>query len=392
MLDPLPHHRTAPLRADIRARRSLSLPPPPRLHLRFAPPNLFSNTLARLRRASSGCALSLMALPMVGFAADSKPLPVPVTKPARGEITRFVTLPSTVRANQQVTLYAKVAGYLGKVTVDKGDTVKEGDVLAEIEVPELAADLKRYEADAKVAGVESQRLSDAQKRAPDLVVPQTLDKARGALDSAKASMERTQTLLGFAKITAPFDGVVTMRNVDSGAFVPAATGGSNAQAAALFTVMDFNTVRVQTAVPEIEVPLVKKGQPVKVSMEEFPGRVFEGTVTRISYALDEVTRTMLVETDLPNAAHELRPGMYALAKIGVEKHADALLIPADALVMEKANAFVYKLADGKAKKTPVTAGFNDGKSAEVLKGVEPGEQVIVTGKLPLTDGQPVVAQ
>lgn len=335
-------------------------------------------------------ALLTLALCAPLYAAE--PLAVPVTKPTHGEITRFVTLPSTIRANQQVTLYAKVAGYLGKVTVDKGDAVKDGDVLAEIEVPELAADLKRYEADAKVAGVESQRLTDAQKRAPDLVIPQSLDKARGALDSAKANMERTQTLLGFAKITAPFDGVITMRNVDSGAFVPAATGGSNAQAAALFTVMDFNTVRVQTAVPEIEVPLVKKGQPVKVSFEEFPGRVFDGQVTRLSYALDEATRTMLVETDLPNQAHELRPGMYALAKVGVEKHTDAVLIPADALVMEKANAFVYKLADGKAKKTPVTAGFNDGKNAEVLKGVDLADQIIVTGKLPLTDGQPVRPQ
>src|SRR5689334_4415268 len=144
-----------------------------------------------------------LVLPLFALAAtalhgaESKPpLAVPVVKPTRGEIIRYVTLPSTIRANQQVTLFAKVAGYLGKVTVDKGQLVKEGDLLAEVEVPELAADLKRFESDAKVAGLESQRLAEAQKRAPDLIVPQTVDKARGALDSAKASMERTQTLLG----------------------------------------------------------------------------------------------------------------------------------------------------------------------------------------------------
>jgi membrane fusion protein (multidrug efflux system) len=183
--------------------------------------------------------------------------------------------------------------------------------------------------------------------------------------------------------------MITMRFVDSGAFVPAATAGSTPQGAALFTLMDFNTVRVQTPVPEIEVPLVKTGEPVKVSLEEYPGRTFDGTVTRLSYALDEATRTMLVETDLPNPKGELRPGMYALAKIGVEKHENALLLPVEALVMEKGNAFVYKFLDGKAKKTAITAGFNDGKNFEIVKGVEPADQVILTGKLPLTNGQPV---
>jgi membrane fusion protein (multidrug efflux system) len=98
---------------------------------------------------------------------------------------------------------------------------------------------------------------------------------------------------------------------------------------------------------------------------------------------------MLVETDLPNADQTLRPGMYAMVKIGVEQHTNALLMPVEALVMEKAAAFVFKYVDGKAKKTPVTIGFNDGASVELLKGVEPNEQIILTGKLTLTDGQPV---
>jgi membrane fusion protein (multidrug efflux system) len=137
------------------------------------------------------------------------------------------------------------------------------------------------------------------------------------------------------------------------------------------------------------VPYVKEGQPVKVSLEGMPGKVIEGKVTRFSYALDETTRTMLVEIDLPNENRELRPGMYATVRIGVEKHTDALLIPVEALVMEKAAAFAFKYADGKAKKTPVTIGFNDGKNVEILKGVTTGEQVIVVGKLTLVDGQAV---
>ncbi|HEV7401582.1 MAG TPA: efflux RND transporter periplasmic adaptor subunit [Chthoniobacteraceae bacterium] len=331
-----------------------------------------------------------LALTLGASAADPKPpLAVRVAQPRRGDIVRYVTLPGNVRANQQATLYAKVAGYLKTVAVDKGQAVKAGELLAEIEVPERLAELKRGEAEARVAEIELRRLTEAQKKAPDLVLPQALDKARGALDTAHASIEGAQSLLGFAKIQAPFAGVITMRFVDPGAFVPAATAGSTPQNAALFTLMDFDTVRVQTGVPEMEVPLVRAGQPVKVAIEELPGRAIEGKVSRIAYALDEATRTMLVETDLPNGDQTLRPGMYAMVKIGVEQHPDALLLPAEALVMEKTAAFVFKLVDGKAKKTPVTIGFNDGASVELLKGVEPNERIILTGKLPLTDGQPV---
>ena len=312
-----------------------------------------------------------------------------VVEPKRGEIIRFVTLPANVRANQQATLYAKVSGYLAQVKVDKGQSVKEGELLAEIEVPELLADLKKLQADAKVAALELERLTQAQKKAPDLVLPQALDKARGAADAAQAATERTETLLGFAKISAPFAGVITMRFVDPGAFVPAATAGSTPQNAALFTLMDFSTVRLQIAVPEVDAALVKEGQPVKSSVEGLPGKKFESEVTRFSYALDEATRTMLVESDVPNADRELRPGMYATVKLGVGKHTGALLVPTDALVMEKAAGFVFKLVEGKARKTPVTLGFNDGTNVEIAKGISEGEKVIVAGKTPLTEGQAV---
>jgi membrane fusion protein (multidrug efflux system) len=334
--------------------------------------------------------LLLYANVRAASAAESKPaIVVPVVQAKRGDIIRYITLPGSIRANLEAILYAKVAGYVAIAAVDKGDAVKQGDLLAQIEVPELSADLKRYEADARVSEIELQRLSAAQKKAPDLVLPMALDKARGALDSANAYIERTQTLLGFAKITAPFNGIITMRYVDPGAFVPAATTGSTPQSAALFTLMDFSVVRVQTAVPEPEVPFIRVGIPVKTTLDELPGHTFDGKVTRQFYALNERTRTMLVEIDLPNPDLVLRPGMYTTVKVGVEKHDNALLIPVDAIVMEKTAAFVYKYAAGKAHKTPVTVGFNDGTNVELLKGTEAGEQIIVAGKLPLTDEQAV---
>jgi len=337
------------------------------------------------------------------LAADApKPLDVKITRPTRGEIIRYVTLPGTIKANQQATLYAKVPGYLKSIAVDKGDKVQAGQALGEIEVPELAAELPRYraelaraEAELKVADLESGRLAKARKQASDLVLPQAVDNAEGRLvmaragiESAKANVERVETLLRYSKLIAPFTGVVTMRYVDAGAFIPAATGGSVASAAVL-TLMDFSIVRAQMAVPEVEAALVREGQPVKVSVEGLPGKVFEGKVTRQSFALDDATKTMLAEADLPNPDLTLRPGMYAMMKVGVEKHTGALLIPVEALVMEKANAFTF-IADGrKAKKTMIKLGFNDGAMVEVLSGLKNDEGVILAGKLTIADGAAV---
>ena len=166
-------------------------------------------------------------------AEPAKPREVQIVHPARTEITRFVTLPGTLRANQQATLYAKVGGYLKSVAVDKGDSVKAGQVLAEVEVPELLADLARYKAEVKVAETDAKRVLAAQSKAPDLITPQSVDDAQGKWDVAKANLERTETLLNFARLTAPFSGVITGRFLDPGAFVPAATAGSAASSAAV---------------------------------------------------------------------------------------------------------------------------------------------------------------
>jgi RND family efflux transporter MFP subunit len=306
-----------------------------------------------------------------------------------GPITRSIALPGEVKAYQQATLYAKVTGYLKTITVDKGDQVKAGALLAEIEVPELLADRAQYNAEVTVAELDYNRQSESAKKAPDLVAPQTVDDAKGRLDIARANLERTETLLNFAKITAPFSGIITKRMVDPGAFIPAATAGSTPQSAAILTIADFSTVRVQVAVPEVESSLVATGETVRINVDGLPGRSFDGKITRFSYALDDASKTMLAEIELPNPKLELRPGMYATVKIGIEQKSDALLIPVDALVTERAGTSVFILADGKAKKIPVKTGFNDGVSVEIASGLKPDASVILVGKRTLNDGQPV---
>jgi membrane fusion protein, multidrug efflux system len=311
--------------------------------------------------------------------------------PRRGEITRTITLPSfRILAYQEATLYAKVSGYLKTLTVDKGDAVKEGQLLAEIEVPELLADEVQYKAETAVSRTNYERMAEARQKAPDLVVPQTVDDLRGQWEVAQAKLQRTQTLLQYARIVAPFEGMITARFVDPGAFIPAATTGSTPQSAALLTLMDYRRVRVQVFVPEAEVPFIKNGVPAQLTLEELPGRTFPGTVTRFAHALDEATKTMLAEIEMPNPSGDLRPGAYATVRLEVERKPDALLVPVQALAVEKAGTFVFTVADNKAKKTPVHTGFNDGVNVEVAD-LKPDQRVILIGKQTLTDGQPINA-
>jgi RND family efflux transporter MFP subunit len=155
------------------------------------------------------------------------------------------------------------------------------------------------------------------------------------------------------------------------------------------TLADFSRVRLQVAVPEAEASLVTTGQPVKVSVEGLAGRSFDGKITRFTYALDEASKTMLAEIELPNPQLELRPGMYATVRIGIERKESALQVPAEAVLVEKAGASVFVLVDNKAKKTKVQTGFNDGTQIEVSGGLGPDDKIIIIGKRALTDGQVV---
>jgi RND family efflux transporter MFP subunit len=139
----------------------------------------------------------------------------------------------------------------------------------------------------------------------------------------------------------------------------------------------------------MEVPYIKIGLPVKVAIEELPSAKVEGTLTRFSHALDEATKTMLAEIELPNPEGALRPGMYANARITVERKPDALILPTDAVLFERGRTSVFTVADNKAKRTTVKTGFNDNGWVEILDGVKPGELVIVIGKQVIADGQPV---
>jgi membrane fusion protein, multidrug efflux system len=310
-----------------------------------------------------------------------QPLQVHTVHLSTGPITRSITLPAQVIPFQQAILYAKVSGYLKGIAVDKGDKVAAGSVLARIEIPELVASRAKQQAELEAAKVDFSRMQESLQKAPDLVVPEMVDQARGRFEVARASFDQSETLLGYATITAPFSGIITQRNVDPGALIQANSP--------IVGLMDFSKVRLQVAVPEIEAARVTVGQPVKVTTENLPGRHFDGNVTRFTYALDTASRTMLVEVMLDNPDLALRPGMLVTARIGIEHKERARLMPAESLVMEKANAFAYTVDGGKAAKHPIKTGFNDGQNVEVLEGLDDNDAVILAGKLKLSNGQAV---
>ena len=354
----------------------------------------------RQRAVPAGVRVVIVLFPALSsaFAADAPPqspppIAVQTVLPHRSEIARSIQLPTfRVLALQEATLYAKVSGYLKTLKVDKGDAVHTGELLAEIEVPELLADETQYKVESAVARTNYQRMFEARQKAPDLVVPQTVDDLLGRWQVAEARLLRTQTLLQYARISAPFSGVITARFVDPGAFIPAATAGSTPQSAALVTLMDYSKVRVQVFVPEAECGFIKNGLPAKVTMEELPGRFFAGSVTRFAHALDPATKTMLTELELPNPDGELRPGAYATVQLELERRKDALVVPLQAVLVEKAGTSVFTVSEGKTKKTRVETGFDDGTQVEILRGVTSAQPVVLLGKQAPQDRQPVTVE
>jgi RND family efflux transporter MFP subunit len=324
------------------------------------------------------------------------PLEVKTVRPHRGEIFRYINLPGEVHPYLRVTLFTKVDGYLTKLTVDKGDPIKAGDLIADIDVPELKANLVRYKAEAELAQAEFDQINDLPTNQPPTAAVADIRAARnrialakGHLATAKANVQYTETMINYARVTAPFDGIITKRYVDPGAYIPVPNAADTPEAAAIVDVTDLQTLRMQVAVPENEVRHIELNQPVRWTTDALPGEIFDGTITRAYWALDRATKTMLTEVQLTNRNRVLRPGMLVNARIGLEKKNDALLLPALTLVKEKINSFVFQVADGKAKKTPIKIGFNDGTNFEVLNGIRSEDSVILLGAQIPKDGQPV---
>ena len=323
-------------------------------------------------------------------ATETQPVDVQVTKPLRKDLTYTITLPANIAPLYQTTLYAKVSGYLKWIGPDKGDHVKKGQVVAIIDAPEVEEQYLQAVADYKIKKITFDRLTNVWKESPDVIAKQDVDVAEAAYEGAKNLMQQRAVLRDYTKVRAPYDGTITARFADPGALIQIATSSATS-AIPLFTVMDLNTVRVYANVPQDDSPWVSPGHTkVALRVHELPGRSFESTVTRSTLALDPSTRSLLVEVDLPNPDHALRPGTFAELVIGLREIQNALVLPPQAVNSTAKGKSLFVVEQGKAKAVPIHTGITDGQWIEITDGLRGDEDVVVVGKRQLLDASPVL--
>jgi membrane fusion protein, multidrug efflux system len=327
---------------------------------------------------------------------------VMVVQPRRLDAVRKITLPGDLTGFFQATLYAKVTGYLRKINVDKGDWIHNGEVLAEIEVPELEDRLNHETARLKVRKITYDRLKRVWDGDPRLVAREDVDVAYGSYQESQSNVAELNVMMKYTRIIAPFDGVVTARFVDPGALIQASggqptfeLGGSAAHprgnTTAVVSVAMMSKLRVYVYVPEEAVGLIRRGMPATLTLREYPGRRFTGGVARFATSLDLSTRTMLTEVDVENPRHELYPGMYANVSIELESHPSALTVPPSAVSGAGDNGVVYVVRDSRLQKVAITAGIRTGAYVEVTSGLAGNEQVVNNFTPALFEGEQVRA-
>ncbi|MCE3223983.1 MAG: putative Membrane-fusion protein of multidrug efflux transporter [Nitrospira sp.] len=320
---------------------------------------------------------------------DNEPVDVQATKATRRDLVYTIKLPANISPLYQTTLYAKVSGYLKWIGPDKGDRVTKNQVVAIIDAPEVEEQYQQSMSDFKIKKLTYERLAKVWKESPDVIAKQDVDVAEAAYQGARHLMEQRVIMRDYTKVRAPYDGIVTARFADPGALIQIATSSATT-AIPLFTIMALDTVRVYANVPQDDSPWIVPGKtPASVKVTELPGRSFTGTVTRSTLALDPATRSLLVEIDLPNADHALRPGTFAEVSLGLREIPQALVVPPQAVVSTQKGKSVFIVEQGKATSVRVQTGISDGRWIEIASGLRGDEEIVVVGKRKLLEGTPV---
>lgn len=381
----------------------------------------------------AGCLFIAIALALSLWnkkAPVTAPRSAAVVEVTRQNLASTLSIAGQFEPYQVVDLHAKVSGYIRWIKVDIGDLVHQGEVLADLEVPELQdqvqgaqADVKHTEAEigrAQSEIVSAQatysalhldytRLAQAAKQRPGLIAQQELDDAdakdkeaqaqvgvaKAALDAVRqqlgvsqANSHRYTTLADYEQIVSPFAGVVTMRYADVGSLIQAGQT-SNTQTMPVVQVSESDLLRLRMPVPESDVPYIKLGGQVSITVTA-TGRTFTGKIVRFTRALDPQTRTMLTEVDVPNPNLVLSPGMYANTTIQLQQKNDVLTLPAQAVVQNGDQAYVLMVnSNNLVERRMVTLGIQTANQLEILTGLHAGERVIAAGQSQYQAGESV---
>ena len=344
---------------------------------------------------------------------QQNPKTVAVVKVVRKNLQTTTTLQADFQPYQDILVHAKVSGYVSRILVDIGDRVKQGDLLATLEVPELQDNLNKAQAalaasEQEIARAQAdydalhsnyQRLTDVAKAHPNMVAQQDLDNtkakegaAQGALGAAEqhrqeaqAEVGRLNTLIGYQRITAPFAGVITKRFADLGALIQAGTT-SDTQAMPLVELAQDDLLRIRFPVPEAQTPSIENGNPVEVNVPAL-NQSFSGEIVRSAWALDRATRTMTTEVDVKNPGGRIKAGMYATVRLPLATAQDALVVPIQALSAgDQASVFVLT-KNGQLEERQISVGLRTSNEVEVKDGLVEGDLVVVGNRSGLIAGE-----
>jgi RND family efflux transporter MFP subunit len=344
-----------------------------------------------------------MAESTLGVRTEQAAIPsVAIIQPSSGALPQEIVLPGNTEPFNATPIYARTNGYLKSWYVDIGAHVKQGQLLAEIETPEVdqqleqaRADLKNSQANEQLAQITAARWQNLLKT--NSVSKQETDQAvsdlsarQATVDSMSANVHRLEQLQSFEKVYAPFAGVITARNTDIGALINAGAGGVPQE---LFQMAAVNRLRVYVAVPEIDSRAALTGAEATLTLDEFPGEIFKGTIVRNSDSIDPTSRTLNVEVDVNNAQGRIKTGAYAFVHLTLPQSsrpsAQSLTIPANTLLFRSEGLRVGVVRNGRADLVPITIGRDFGATVEVVAGLQPTDRVIVNPSDSLTAGSPV---
>jgi RND family efflux transporter MFP subunit len=335
-------------------------------------------------------------------ATDQAAVPViTVVHPKPAAPLQEIVLPGNIQAYTDSPIYARTSGYLARWYSDIGARVKKGDLLAEIETPEIDQQLQQAQSQLETA----QANFDLSKTTADRwqwllktnsVSKQETDQAvanmaaqRAVVDSNAANVRRLQQLQSFEKVYAPFDGVITARSTDIGALIDA---GSSAQGKELFHLAAISTLRVFVPVPEVYSNAAQPAASAALTLGEYPDRVFRGKLVRNSSAIDPASRTLLVEIDVDNPDGLLLPGAYVSVHLKLPSTVRAMTVPANTLLFRREGLRVGVFHDGRADLVPVTIGRDYGANVEIVSGLHASDAIILDPSDSLENGAPVRVQ
>jgi len=323
---------------------------------------------------------------------------VAVVFPREGAPTQEIVLPGNTQAFSDAPIYARTSGYLRHWYFDIGAHVQKGQLLAEIETPEIDQQLQQAQADLDTAQANLNIAKITASRWQDLVTTgsvsqQETDQAvsnlsavKAAAASSAANVRRLEQLQSFEKVYAPFDGIITARNTDIGALIDA---GANTQPKELFHIAAIRTLRLYVAVPEVYSRAARSGAQAALTLDEFPGQTFHGTLARNANSIDIASRTLLVEVDVDNPTGQLLPGAYVFVHLKLPDETRSVTIPSNTLIFRKEGLQVGLVRDGKADLVPVKISRDYGNSVEIVSGLQPKDAVIVDPSDSLVAGMPV---